>query len=47
MTLHKAFIWELLGSDGHVLQESPEFPSRAACVADAEKQGVPVVGMSK
>ena len=39
--------WELLTSDGHVVNATEPFESREACEADAKLQGCPVIGLSR
>ena len=40
------WVWKLVTPDGHVANQSPPFPTREACEADAKRQGLPVEGLS-
>ena len=42
-----AWIWELVMSDGHVVQQSEPFEDRSLCEAEAKQQGLPVQGLSR
>ena len=46
-TMSRGWIWELLTPDGHVAASSEVFGDRAACEADARKQGLPITGLRK
>ena len=45
--IDKAWTWELITADGHVVDESRAFEDRYECEADALRQGMPIVGLSK
>ena len=46
-TLMRTWVWELVTSDGHVAAASEDFGDRAACEAEALRQGLPVSGIRK
>jgi len=41
------WVWQLVTHDGHVADESWLFDARSECEADALKQGLPVIGLSR
>jgi hypothetical protein len=47
ITMSRAWIWELLTSDGHIAQQSEDFTTRRECEIDALRQGLPVQGLAK
>jgi len=46
-TFQRAWIWELVLADGHVVQQSEPFKDRSLCEAEAKQQGLPVQGLAR
>jgi uncharacterized protein YegP (UPF0339 family) len=42
-----AWRWELVMSDGHVVQQSEWFADRTLCEAEAKQQELPIAGLSR
>ena len=47
LSMKGGWVWELVTSDGHVVQQSDSFVDRTLCEAEADQQGLPVEGLAR